>query len=140
MLVDPPPVPPVAPTAVVRAFSPAVQAWLPAHRGVDLRARTGQRVVAPVPGTIVFTGRIADRPVTVLRWRGVRFTFEPVAASKAVGEAVDAGEVIGRVRTGGHCGRQCLHWGAKVDGVYVDPLSFLPRRRAVLKPFLTADR
>ncbi|MEZ5185673.1 MAG: M23 family metallopeptidase [Candidatus Nanopelagicales bacterium] len=112
-----------------------MQAWLPAHRGVDLRAHTRQRVLAPGPGTIVFTGRIADRPVVVMRWRGVRLTFEPVRAVRSVGAAVDRGEVIGRVGTGGHCGSTCLHWGAKVDGTYVDPLSFLPRERPVLKPF-----
>ena len=42
------------------------------------------------------------------------------------------------VGTGGHCDGRCLHWGAKIAGDYVDPLSFLPRRGPVLKPLVTA--
>lgn len=130
----PAPVPPVTPPVVLAAFAPAPAAWLPAHRGVDLRAGAGQSVMAVRAGTIVFAGRIADRPVLVLRSRGTRFTFEPVRAVVPVVTEVDAGEVIGKVGRGGHCDARCLHWGAKVDGSYVDPLSFLPRRAPVLKP------
>lgn len=129
-----PPAPPVSPLVVVRPFAPAPHNWLPAHRGVDLEARRGQAVVAPRPGRIVFADRIAARPVLVLKSGVVRFTFEPVRARVTVGQRLQPGQVLGRVETGGHCNGRCLHWGAKVDGQYVDPLSFLPRPRPVLKP------
>jgi murein DD-endopeptidase MepM/ murein hydrolase activator NlpD len=130
----PAPVPPVTPAVVQQGFAPAPHAWLPAHRGVDLRAGAGQSVRAVRAGTVVFADRIADRGVLVLRSRGVRFTFEPVRATVPVGSIVGAGERIGVVDVGGHCDGSCLHWGAKRDGVYLDPAIFLPRRAPVLKP------
>jgi murein DD-endopeptidase MepM/ murein hydrolase activator NlpD len=124
----------VSPLTVIRSFAPAAENWLPAHRGVDLLARPGQPVRAPRRGTVVFAERIADRPVVVLRSGAVRFTFEPVHVAVPVGRRVPAGARLGTVAAGGHCSGRCLHWGAKIDGRYVDPLSFLPLRTPVLKP------
>ncbi len=134
----PTPLPPVSPPTIVRAFAPAAHDWLPAHRGVDLSVRVGQAVFAPRTGTVAVVRIIANRPVVGLRSRDVRFTFEPVIGSVAVGERVRVGEPIGVVGTGGHCDGRCLHWGAKIAGDYVDPLSFLPRRGPVLKPLVKA--
>jgi murein DD-endopeptidase MepM/ murein hydrolase activator NlpD len=60
-----------------------------------------------------------------------------VRARVDVGQRLRPGQVLGRVDAGGHCDGRCLHWGAKVSGEYVDPLSFLPRPRPVLKPLST---
>lgn len=128
------PVPPVTPVVVQSPFTPAAHDWLPAHRGVDLAASPGQQVVSPRRGTVVFSGRIADREVMAVRSRGVRFTFEPVRSRTRVGEKVRRGTVIAVVGTGGHCSEVCLHFGAKVRGEYVDPMTFLARRAPVLKP------
>jgi len=128
------PPPPVTPAVVVRPFAPAAANWLPAHRGLDLAARPGQAVVAPRAGTVAFVGRVAGRPVIAMRASGVRFTFEPVRARVVRGERVTAGQRLGRVGRGGHCDVACLHWGAKVDGAYVDPAAFLPGRAPILKP------
>ncbi|MEI2643921.1 MAG: M23 family metallopeptidase [Candidatus Nanopelagicales bacterium] len=96
----PVPAPPVIPLVVLRAFTPAPEAWMPAHRGVDLRAGAGQPVRAIRAGTVVFAERLADRPVVVLRSNGVRFTYEPVSAAVPVGSRVAAGQQIGTVATG----------------------------------------
>lgn len=128
------PVPPVDPPSVVRPFAGASHDWLPAHRGADLAARPGQAVVAPLSGRVVFVGTIAGRPVVSIRTPIARFTLEPVSAKGMDGRQVRTGQVIGRVADGGHCGGLCLHWGAKVNGQYVDPMSLLSRRSPVLKP------
>lgn len=130
----PVPAPPVVPLVVLRAFSPSPEAWMPAHRGVDLRAGAGQPVRAVRGGTVVFAERINDRPVLVVRSTNVRFTYEPVSSSLAVGTRVTAGQQIGTVATGGHCATRCIHLGAKSNGVYLDPMTFLPRGAPVLKP------
>lgn len=130
----PVPVPPVTPLVVLRAFTPAPAAWMPAHRGVDLQAGDGQPVRAIRSGTVVFAEVLVDRPVLVLRSHGVRFTFEPVRATAPVGTHVHRGDTIGIVATGGHCSARCVHWGARRDGVYLDPMSFLQRGAPVLKP------
>lgn len=129
-------IPPVTPTTVVRPFAPAAHNWLPAHRGVDLATTPGQQVRAVRAGRVVLVRFIADRPVVVVRSAGVRFTFEPVTSPLAVGSRVSRGDPLGTIAMGGHCGGGCLHWGAKVDGEYVDPWAFLPRSAPVLKPLL----
>lgn len=131
-------VPPVAPPVVLRAFAPAPQNWLPAHRGVDLAAAENTPVVSVRAGTVVVSKVIADRPVLVVRSGRVRFTFEPVIGSRPIGSRVRSGERIGVTGSGGHCAHVCLHWGAKIAGDYVDPLSFLPSSTPVLKPVRTA--
>lgn len=127
-------IPPIDPATVVAAYRSAPHDWLPAHRGVDFAADPGAEVVAVRSGTVVLSKMIAKRPVVVLRSGGVRFTFEPVLGSVPVGTRVRSGEPLGTVGVGGHCADRCLHWGAKVDGAYVDPMSFLPASAPVLKP------
>ncbi len=128
------PMPPVDPISVIREFSPAAHDWLAAHRGVDLVARPGQAVVAPLSGEVAFVGKVAGRSVIAIRTPVARFTLEPVTSRLAAGEQVRSGERIGRVSTGGHCDRRCIHWGAKVGGQYIDPMSMLKWRAPVLKP------
>lgn len=119
---------------VVRAFDPPAQRWLPGHRGVDVRAGVGTAVLAPVDGTVTFSGRVVHREViTVQEPGGRRHSFEPVSRGLAVGTRVRRGEQLAVVAAG-HCPGGCLHWGVRVGGDYVDPLGLLPRPRAVLLP------
>ena len=107
---------------VGHAFDPPDQPWLPGHRGVDLEARPGQRVLAPVDGRVVFVGRVGGKPVVVVDHGGVRSTLEPVEASVRVGQQVRQGQVVGRVGREAHCQDRCLHWGLKRGETYLDPL------------------
>jgi hypothetical protein len=72
----------------------------------------------------VFAGRIAGRGVVVVGHGATRTTYEPVAASVAVGSALAAGDVIGVLELpGSHCfPRACLHWGWIAGDTYLDPL------------------
>ena len=126
--------PPVTPVVVLARFSPAPADWLPGHRGVDLAATSGQRVRSPARCRVAFAGKVAGRPVLSLACAGVRFTLEPVRSSLEEGDRVTAGSGIGTVGHGGHCDARCVHWGARIDGAYVDPMGLLPRRAPVLKP------
>ncbi len=94
-------------------------------------------------GVIGFAGTVAGKGVvTVVLAGGARLTYEPVRASVRVGTQVRDGQVIGTVvAAGGHCGgeRGCLHIGLRATSgagpaFYLDPLSLLERRPAVLKP------
>lgn len=134
---------PLAPDPpVLRRFDRPTARWAAGHRGVDLAARGGQEVRAPASGRVVFAGVVVDRPViSVLHEGGARSTFEPAVASRAVGEAVAAGEVLGRLAEGaGHCAPgPCLHWGVRLGSgraaVYLDPLLLVaPRGPSVLIP------
>ena len=101
------------------------------HRGVDLAGSPGQAVHASLAGTVGFAGSIGGKPVVTVVHGGRRTTYEPVVASVERGQAVAAGDVLGRlVITGSHCfPAACLHWGLiEGDGdarTYLDPLSLV---------------
>ena len=110
---------------VLRGFDPPRNRYGPGHRGVDLAARAGQPVLASVAGTVAFAGSVAGRGVVSIDHGSLRSTYEPVAAQVSAGQRVAAGQPIGRVRAGGHCGGRCLHWGLRQGATYLDPLSLV---------------
>lgn len=122
---------------VVRTFDAPEAPWAAGHRGVDLAGRSGQEVLAAGAGTVYFSGVIAGRGVLgLLHPDGNRTTYEPVDERVPVGTATAAGQRIGALSTGGHCGtRACLHWGLLVGkDTYRDPLTLLGARRVRLLP------
>lgn len=123
---------PLAPEPdVVRPFEPPPNPYASGHRGVDLAGVPGQPVLAALPGTVGFAGSIGGKPVVTVLHGGRRTTYEPVVASVERGQAVAAGDGLGRlVLTDGHCfPAACLHWGLVVGAgdseQYVDPLSLV---------------
>jgi murein DD-endopeptidase MepM/ murein hydrolase activator NlpD len=112
----------------VHGFDPPSAAWSAGHRGVDLLGAPGQPVHSALAGSVSFVGRIAGRGVVVVDHGPTRATYEPVAASAAVGDPVVAGQVIGTLEAfGSHClPRVCLHWGLiEAAEHYLDPLSLI---------------
>lgn len=114
---------PLTPVRVVDDFAPPSDRWGAGHRGVDLAGLLGAPVRSAEAGTVSFVGRIAGRPVLVVRRGAERDTYEPVNATVEVGDQVVAGETIGHlVAVGSHCApAACLHWGLKRDAEYLDP-------------------
>jgi murein DD-endopeptidase MepM/ murein hydrolase activator NlpD len=134
---------PVDDPRLVSGFRPPTTDWQSGHRGIDLAAATGDPVRSMARGIVGFAGSIGGKPVvTVALAGGARLTYEPVLATVAPGTLVADGQVIGSVApTGGHCGgaRGCVHVGLRTGGgpsgpAYLDPLSLLERRPAILKP------
>jgi murein DD-endopeptidase MepM/ murein hydrolase activator NlpD len=78
---------------------------------------------------------VAGRPVVVIEHEGgLRTTYLPVASTVAVGSFVAAGQHLGSLTPSTHCPvSTCLHWGARRDGAYLDPLTLL-RHEVVLLP------
>ncbi|AEV76243.1 metalloendopeptidase-like membrane protein [Mycolicibacterium rhodesiae NBB3] len=127
--------------AVMRMFDAPSPNWQPGHRGVDLAGTPGQRVYAAAPGTVVFAGELAGRPVVSVAHRGgLRTSYEPVVAAVRAGQRIDAGTMLGELQAGhaGCAAPACLHWGAmwgpasRAD--YVDPLGLLASTPIRLKP------
>lgn len=120
--------PPVILLRVIRPFEPPPTRYAAGHRGVDLATRIGQAVVAAGGGTVRFSGPIAGRGVVVIAHPdGVLTEYEPVRPAVAAGAVVRLGQVIGHVsgQHGAWPPGTCLHWGARRDGRYFDPLSLL---------------
>lgn len=133
---------PVSPRpAVTRQFDAPSPNWNRGHRGVDLAAVPDQPVHAAGPGTVVFAGVLAGRPVVSLAHPGgLRTSYEPVQAAVRPGQTVAAGQAIGTLLAG-HPGcpvAACLHWGAMwgpaSNADYVNPLGLLAETPVRLKP------
>lgn len=133
---------PVSPRpAVTRGFDAPSPNWNRGHRGVDLAAAPQQPVYAAGPGTVVFAGVLAGRPVVSLAHPGgLRTSYEPVQAAVRPGQAVSTGQLLGSLLAG-HPGcpvAACLHWGAMwgpaSQAEYVNPLGLLAETPLRLKP------
>lgn len=124
----------------ITAFSAPTGPYGSGHRGIDLPAVPGSRVVAVADATVAWAGPVAGKPVLVLRLDPThRVTYEPVTTDLAVGTAVTAGQEIGTLAAlGGHCGtaagHHCLHLGLREGATYIDPLPYLRSGHPVLKP------
>lgn len=132
--------PPVVPVRVVAPYRPPPEPWERGHRGIDLVARAGQQVRAPVGGRVAFAGDVAGRPVVTLTIAsGRRLTFEPVRTGLSEGDRVLAGSLLGHIDPTGphasHCGGPdpCLHVGLRTMDGYRDPRPFV-LGTPVLKP------
>lgn len=99
------------------------------HRGIDVPGRVGEPVRAVAAGRVTFVGSVAGVGVVTVDHGGERSTYQPVSPRVRRGHAVDAGDVIGRLRgSGSHCATACLHLG-RLEGAdentYLDPLDRL---------------
>jgi murein DD-endopeptidase MepM/ murein hydrolase activator NlpD len=124
---------------VVRRFDPPPRPWQAGHRGVDLAAPSGAAVRAVGPGTVLFAGMVAGRPVlSVAHPNGLRSTYEPVRSGVAAGDRVRAGDPIGALLPGhpgcAASGSACLHWGLRRGDEYLDPLLLVGLGRVRLLP------
>ncbi len=121
---------------VAAPFAPPPNPYATGHRGVDLAGRPGQVVRSALSGTVGFVGSIGGKPVVTVLHGARRTTYEPVEASVHPGQAVAAGDPLGRlVVTDSHCFPvACLHWGLIHDTTYVDPLTLLTAGSVRLLP------
>lgn len=116
--------PVAAPHPVVRPFIAPATPYSAGHRGIDIRS-SGHEVFAPAAGVVSFAGVVVNRPVLSIRHPGgVVSSYEPVQSTLSPGDAVGRGQPVGMLLPG-HCSSLCLHFGVRVDGLYVSPLTLL---------------
>ena len=128
---------PVAgPREVSRPFVPPASRYGTGHRGADLPSAAGAVVRSAGAGRVSYAGLLAGRGVVVVVHGALRTTYEPVAASVAVGDDVASGEPLG-VLEAGHAGcpvAACLHWGLRRGDDYLDPVRLVERGPVRLLP------
>jgi murein DD-endopeptidase MepM/ murein hydrolase activator NlpD len=113
---------------VIRGFDPPDTPFGSGHRGIDIAAPLDTPVLAAAPGVVTFAGPVGGRLfVTLDHGAGLESTYS-FLASIAVrrGAVVARGQVLGTSGTG-HAGTTVphLHFGVRLDDVYVDPLAYL---------------
>ncbi|MFO8074853.1 MAG: peptidoglycan DD-metalloendopeptidase family protein [Actinomycetota bacterium] len=117
---------------LLRDFDPPDEPWGAGHRGVSLAAAPGEVVVAARAGVVAFAGEVAGAGwVTVDHGGGLDTTYG-VLDPRLVegGQRLEAGAPVGLLaEEATH-----LHWGARLDGEYLHPLSLLAPWRVRLVP------
>jgi murein DD-endopeptidase MepM/ murein hydrolase activator NlpD len=113
---------------VIQTFDPPDTPYGSGHRGIDIAAAVGTTVVAPTDGTVTFAGPVGGYLfLTIDHGGGLSSTYSWLSAKLVrKGDGVLEGQPI--ALTGwGHPGAPVphLHVGVKLDGAYVDPLSYL---------------
>lgn len=98
------------------------------HSGVDYGGGTGLPIKAPAPGVVVFAGPLTVRGnATIIDhgWGIYSGFWHQSEIQVQVGDKVDTGQVIGLVGGTGRITGPHLHWEIWVNGVQVNPLSWL---------------
>jgi len=100
------------------------------HSGLDFAGGEGLQIFAPAPGVVVFSGPLTVRGnATVIDhgWGVYSGFWHQSETFVQVGDYVDQGQVIGLVGGTGRVTGAHLHWEVWVNGVQVNPLSWLEK-------------
>ncbi|MGZ3457704.1 MAG: M23 family metallopeptidase [Archangium sp.] len=114
-----------APFGDLRTFNGKKQSQ---HFGTDIRGETGMPVHAANAGTVVMTRDNYASGNTVLVYHGAGLYtayFHLSAFAVKEGEHVARGQLLGKVGNTGRVTGPHLHWGAKVDDLWVDAETLL---------------
>lgn len=98
------------------------------HYGLDLAAAAGAQVAASGDGEVVLARDcyMSGQTVLLLHGAGVFTAYFHLSRMEVkAGEVVRRGQPIGRVGSTGRSTGPHLHWGVRVDGLWVDPRSAL---------------
>jgi murein DD-endopeptidase MepM/ murein hydrolase activator NlpD len=98
------------------------------HSGIDLRAQAGTPIVASSDGVVAMTAELffAGKAVFLDHGMGIitmYFHMSDIHVKK--GERVARGQVLGLVGQTGRASGPHLHWGVRIHGNRIDPLSLL---------------
>jgi murein DD-endopeptidase MepM/ murein hydrolase activator NlpD len=98
------------------------------HRGVDLKGAMGTPIAAPGSGRVVLADELYYTGNTVVIDHGagvVSLLAHMSQIGVKVGDAVDAGAIVGEVGATGRVTGPHLHWSAWVGGTSIDPMSLI---------------
>jgi murein DD-endopeptidase MepM/ murein hydrolase activator NlpD len=113
---------------VLRPFDPPEDPYGAGHRGIDIGSVAGTPILAPAGGTVAFAGPVGGQLfLTLDHGGGLTSTYSWLSAIDVrKGQVVARGDPVGRTG-GGHPGSTIphLHFGARLEGSYVDPMTLL---------------
>lgn len=96
------------------------------HRGVDFTVQEGTPVRASGAGVVSFAGNTPEGPyVTITHDGGIKTTYSLGEIAVIVSQQVGQGTTIGTSGRGHGGSDPVLHFGALINGNYVDPLLLL---------------
>lgn len=114
-------------SVITRYFEPPESDFGPGHRGIDYGVVPGVKVRAAGAGVVAFAGPVAGtNAVTLDHGDGLVTTYSRLGVISVLhGMTVDQGQFIGTTSSA-HPGEWAgLHFGVKMNSLYVDPLTLL---------------
>ncbi|MDX8380521.1 MAG: M23 family metallopeptidase [Ghiorsea sp.] len=100
------------------------------HKGVDIANRFGAAVLAGSRGVVVYAGKMKGYGylIEIEHGYGFRTRYGHMSAvNVAVGDIVNANQMVGRVGSSGRSTGPHLHYEVRRNGQAIDPASFLPK-------------
>jgi murein DD-endopeptidase MepM/ murein hydrolase activator NlpD len=101
------------------------------HNGIDIKAKRGTGVLAPMDGTVIAAGRagLLGRLVKIQTKNGMIMYFAHLTRYKCRrGQRVKKGQLIGTVGSSGRATGPHLHFSVKQNSKYLNPLKILEGR------------
>ena len=98
------------------------------HKGVDVGAPTGSKVVAAAGGTVVISqySSSAGNYIMISHGGGVYSVYMHLSSlGVSKGATVKRGDTIGAVGSTGYSTGPHLHFGIRINGGYVNPLNYV---------------
>ena len=98
------------------------------HSGVDMRGKNGTPVKASNDGLVVLTGDhfFTGNTVVIDHGAGIlSMYFHLAKINVKKGDKISRGEALGTVGSTGRVTGPHLHWGVRIDGQRIDPVSFV---------------
>lgn len=98
------------------------------HTGIDISSSRGTGLVAAQKGTVVFANWFASYGKAIIIDHGggyVTLYAHLDSINVSVGQAVDKGEKIGKTGNTGYSTGPHLHFEVRLNGEYVDPLTYV---------------
>lgn len=102
------------------------QGW---HHGIDIAAPEGEAVYAANAGIVRLAEPLPLSGITAIVDHGMgilTYYMHMSAVNVTPNQRVNTGDLIGRVGSTGLATGPHLHWGVRVNGIYVDPLRWHP--------------
>ncbi len=101
------------------------------HKGLDIAAVSGTKIVAPADGKVLFAARDGafGLCVEVDHGNGIKTRFAHMSKIEvSVGQTLKRGELVGLVGNTGRSTGAHLHYEVMVNGVHTDPLAYIIER------------
>lgn len=101
------------------------------HKGLDIAAAVGTKIVAPADGKVVFADRDGAYGfcVEIDHGNGIKTRYAHMSKiSVKTGSTIKRGELVGLVGNTGRSTGAHLHYEVMVNGVHTDPLAYIVER------------
>ena len=112
------------------------------HSGIDFRAAVGTPIKSANTGIVRMAEDLffAGKHVIVDHGKGLFTSYSHLSEFRvSPGQLIDRGTVVGLAGASGRANGPHLHWGAKLNGVNINPMQLLDISNIVLQPGAAPD-